>query len=121
MPRSKADFRKLERWTADLFPDNIEAVKARMQDLLGFGFRELAIVGAAILDAALAELIAYRLFDDPDRIATFLGAAGESTAPLASFGAKIQAAYLLGLIDSKALQGLSDFKDIRNFMAHRAN
>jgi DNA-binding MltR family transcriptional regulator len=41
-----------------------------------------------------------------------------SSAPLGSFSAKIQLAYLLGLLSEQAFRDLENLKDIRNLFAH---
>ncbi len=60
--------------------------------------RELAVVAGAVLDIGLADLIALRLAEMPDEIETFLGLNEDGRAPVASFGARIQMALLLGII-----------------------
>jgi len=81
--------------------------------------RELVIVGTAVLDTALAELLTLRLYDYPDEYESFLGLNDDGRAPCGSFGARIQLAVLTGVIRHKDAEILRIIKQIRNKMAHR--
>ena len=59
--------------------------------------------------------------DDPAEATDFLGADEDGRAPAGSFGARIQLAYLVGLISKKAVGSLRAIKALRNVMAHRVN
>ncbi len=83
--------------------------------------RELVVVASAILDAALAEVIAGRLQGPEHEIVEFLGADGDGRAPAGSFGARMQLARLLGLFGDQDLDVLRRLKALRNLMAHRIN
>jgi hypothetical protein len=82
--------------------------------------RESVMVCCAMIDVTLADLIATGLRDDEKVLEDFLGTDADGRAPLGSFGARIQAAYLLELIDRLHFNVLSCLKRIRNLFAHRA-
>ena len=107
---------KIERWMAELYPGH-ENIFSAYEHL---GGRERVIVACAVLDTALAELISLRLFPDDAEVVSFLGANEDGRASVATFGARIQAAYLLGLINRNAVLVLRALKNLRNVMAHRA-
>lgn len=108
---------KIERWLADVYrhEDNL------FQRYGSLSARELAVVACATLDVALAELLALRFIDDPREASEFLGADEDGNAPAGSFGARIQLAYLLGVIPKEAAGPLRAIKALRNVMAHRVN
>jgi hypothetical protein len=56
---------------------------------------------------------------DPKEAEDFIGLDGDGRAPVGSFGARIQLAYLLGLIEKPRMQVLRLLKDIRNLFSHR--
>jgi len=107
---------KIERWAAELYPGE-KHIFSHYEHL---GPRELVIVACAVLDSALAELISLRLRDDEAEVISFLGANEDGRAPAATFGARIQLAYLLGLLDKQTVMMLRALKNLRNVMAHRA-
>jgi len=106
---------KIERWLADVFPgeDNIYS------EYRGLPPRELAVVAAAVLDIALAELLALRLVDLVRESEEFLGVNGDGRAPVGSFGARIQLGLLIGLLTPDDAAALRIIKEIRNLFAHR--
>jgi hypothetical protein len=108
---------KIEKWLVEVFPgpDNIYLAYRDLHR------RELAIVAAASLDVALAELISKRLTDYPKECESFLGADGDGRAPAGSFGARIQLALLLGIITSDNCAQPRIIKSIRNKFAHRVS
>jgi len=108
---------KTERWLQELFPGK-EKIYSEYRALPR---RELAIVAAAVLDAALAELLTMRLLDDEKECHDFLGVSGDSRSPCASLGARIQLAYLIRLITKDDVTVLRMIKNIRNAFAHRVN
>lgn len=55
---------KIERWLTEVFPGETE-IYAEYRKLPP---RELAIVSAAVLDVALAELLVLRLHDRPESV-----------------------------------------------------
>ena len=77
---------KIERWLAEVFPGE-ERIYSEYRTLPP---RELAIVSAAVLDVALAELLALRLSGEDREIEAFLGLNGDGRAPVATFGGRIQ-------------------------------
>ena len=106
--------RKIEKWTPQEIPNAEEWLKICDQ----ISHREMVITSCAIIDTQLADLIAPALLDDPKEVEDFLGLDADGRAPLGSFGARIQAAYLLGLIDEFHLRALRLLKDVRNAMSH---
>ena len=108
---------KVERWLADVFPGEAD-IYAAYKDLPP---RELAIVAVAVLDSALAEILALRLKSIDKEVESFLGLNGDGRAPVASFGARIQLAFLLGILTPRDAEILRTMKGIRNEFAHRAN
>ena len=106
---------RIERWSADLYRPDVETI----EQYRPLPIRELVIVGCATLDAALAELISARLIEDERESTDFLGADEDGRAPAGSFGARIQLAYLLGIIPKPALQSFRALKALRNIVAHR--
>ena len=81
--------------------------------------RELAVVAAAVLDLALAELLALRLREQPREVEEFLGLNGDGRAPAGSFGARIQLGVLVGILTQQDAAVLRTMKEIRNLFAHR--
>jgi hypothetical protein len=106
---------KAEHWLAEVFPgkENIFSTYRELQP------RELAIVSAAVLDAALVELLSLRLSGPQNEIEEFLGVNGDGRAPAGSFGARIQLAVLVGLLTENDAALLRIVKQIRNLFAHR--
>lgn len=106
---------KIERWLAEVFPGE-EHIYAEYRNLPS---RELAVVSAAVLDLALAELLALRLSEQPREIEEFLGLNGDGRAPAGSFGARIQLCLLVGILTQQDAAVLRTIKEIRNLFAHR--
>ncbi len=77
------------------------------------GDRVVAIIGAAFLDAILERLIASFLIDNKEagELFTYPG-------PFDSFGARIKAAYVLGLLTREEYHDLTIIKEVRNEFAH---
>lgn len=107
--------RKVERWF-DVLGSDVQQFLARYFMLSS---RELPIVVGATLELAILELIERRLRGHSTEIESFLGTNGDGRAPAGSFGARIQLAYLLGLISQNDLEVLRSIKNIRNLFAHR--
>ena len=108
---------KVERWLVDVFPGEVN-LYSEYKDLTP---RELAIVAAAVLDTALAEILTLRLRSSDKEIESFLGLDGDGRAPVASFGARIQLGLLLGVLTARDAAILRTIKGIRNEFAHRVN
>ena len=106
---------RIETWFGNLY-DPSAKIPAEHKQLAP---RELVIIACGLLDAALAEVISLRFRDDRNESDGFLGVEGDSRAPAGTFGARIQLAYLLGLIDAPMVRGLRGLKRLRNLMAHR--
>jgi len=71
------------------------------------------------LDACLAELLCARVIDLPKEAEAFFGLNGDGRAAGATFGARIQLAALLGIIQPEDAEVLKAVKNIRNAFAHR--
>src|SRR5260370_42661789 len=85
----------------------------------GLGRRELAVVGAGVLDLAIGELLSKRLCDDQRECEEFLGLNEDGRAPCGTFGSRIQLALLTGIITRADAAVLRSIKAIRNKFAHR--
>ena len=108
---------KVEPWLAGVFPGE-ENIYSEYRELQA---RELAIVAVAVLDSALAEILALRLRKNDKEIESLLGLHGDGRAPVASFGARIQLALLIGILTRRDADILRTVKGIRNEFAHRVN
>jgi hypothetical protein len=106
---------KIERWLSEVFPGEAE-IYAEYRSLPP---RELAIVSAAVLDVAIAELLSLRMVDQNKEIEDFLGLNGDGRAPAGSFGARIQLGLLVGLLTPEDAAILRTIKELRNLFAHR--
>jgi hypothetical protein len=106
---------KIERWLTEVFPGETEIYS----EYRSLPPRELAIVSAAVLDVALAELLVLRLADREKEVESFLGVNGDGRAPASSFGARIQLALLIGLLTPDDAGILRTIKELRNLFAHR--
>jgi mannitol operon repressor len=100
------------------------ADRSRLKDWQGFydelneetSDRAVAIVGTEFLSGHLGQVIESFLIDDAEA-SDFLDP-GNPFAPLGSFGARIKAAYCLGLISQDEYNDLKIIKNIRNSFAH---
>lgn len=106
---------KIERWLAEVFPGETKIYS----EYRSLPPRELAIVSAAVLDVALAELLALRLVDREKESEEFLGLNGDGRAPVGSFGSRIQLGLLVGLLTPDDTAILRAIKELRNLFAHR--
>jgi mannitol operon repressor len=95
---------------------------AKIADLQGFaaefqneGDRAAAILAAALLDERLRQLLTAYLIDDSKEVALLL----DQEQSLGSFGARMRAAYCLGLLDKDLYGLLSGIKKVRNAFAHQ--
>ena len=94
----------------------------KSRDLQGFideflkeGDRATAILGAALLDENLFQLLSRFLVDDKKQVDLLL----DTEQPIGSFGARIRLAYCLGLITLNTFKALMIIKGIRNAFAHQ--
>ena len=93
----------------------------KLQDLSGFGDefraeseRAAAILGAALLDECLRQLIAGFLVDDSKEVDRLMGVDG----PIGSFSSRRLLAYCMGLIGKTEYLDLEIIGRIRNDFAH---
>lgn len=108
--------RKVEAWLEDVFPKE----KNVYMPYVELTARELSIVAAAALDAALAELLSRRLMNFPQK-EQFLGVDGTPFAPAGTFTARMQLALLTGVIADFEFDVLRLIQKLRNLFAHRVN
>lgn len=94
----------------------------KSQDLLGFinefqneSDRATAVLGAALLDEKLLQLLEAFFVDDKAEVDLLL----QTEQPLGSLGARIRIAYCLGLITRNHFETLTIIKGIRNAFAHQ--
>ena len=90
---------------------------AFFEELSGGSERACAVVGAAILDASLEELLRSYLVGDLAELNNLLKS-DHDFAPLRDFGSRITCAYLLGAIDANVMHDLRKIKDARNLFSH---
>ena len=109
--------RKIESWEKEIFKDS-KNFTSNHSELKG---RELVIVASSILDIGLAHLIEKRLHQNKNELEDFLGLDRDGRAPLGSFGAKIQMAFLLKLVTDEEMVAYRAMKAIRNRYAHEVN
>jgi hypothetical protein len=83
--------------------------------------RIAVIVGAAQLDALLADLLAAFMLDGPKATARDADALLGQDKPLGSFSARIKVAYRLGLIGRQFAETLDLIRKIRNDFAHKVS
>ena len=87
------------------------------EELHGESERACAIVGGALLDDLLGELLEAYLVQNSDASSDLLSSENIN-APLGSFGARIVAAYTTGLLPKSNFNALRKVKRIRNQFAH---
>lgn len=108
---------KIERWLSEVFPGS-DKLYSHYNSLTP---RELAIVAAAVIDAALVELLFIRLSRNEKEAEEFLGVNGDGRAPCGSFGARIQLAIMTGIITERDAAVFRKIKALRNLFAHKVN
>jgi DNA-binding MltR family transcriptional regulator len=99
-----------------------ELAVQQSQDLEGF-FKEFqsesdratAILGAALLDEKLRQLLEAFFVDDQEQTRLLL----DNEQPIGPFGARIRLSYCLGLLPAEDQVKLVLIKDIRNRFAHQ--
>src|SRR5262249_9675633 len=77
--------------------------------------RGVALIGAALLDAALESMLRRYFVDDAKTVEELLLNEG---GPLSSFSARIKVAYCLGLFARNIFRDLDTVRGIRNEFAH---
>jgi hypothetical protein len=90
------------------------AVVQLRRSLLNESDRGCALAGAAFLESALGALLRTYLLDDP-KVADELFA---GTGPLATFSARIDLAYALGLVGAHGRRDMHLIRKVRNEFAH---
>jgi hypothetical protein len=94
------------------FPNNVDALKG---EFAGASDRAAAIVAGAFLDEVLQELLCSFLVKDPKGDLKLF----EGTGALATFSAKIEMSFRLGLVSKEEHRVLHAVRGIRNDFAHK--
>jgi DNA-binding MltR family transcriptional regulator len=81
--------------------------------------RAAVIISGAFLDSLLRDLIASFMIEDVKAVNELLGSDNNYDTPLSSFGARIKAAYCLGLLSKLEYNDLKCIQKIRNRFAHK--
>jgi hypothetical protein len=89
-------------------------------ELSGESERACAIVGIAYIDDLLGQVLEHYLLENKGAYKDLLNPENIN-APLSSFGARISAAYGMGLISKSDLDALRKLKKVRNRFAHNIN
>jgi hypothetical protein len=100
--------REKRQWSTQIRKSGDETVRR----LKCMGVREVIIVVAAEIDAALGEVIAKRLTGPEKEVQRFVN------GPLGNFGPRIDLAWMLGLLDPMDAKALHALQDLRNAAAH---
>lgn len=90
------------------------------KELAGESERACAIVGVAYIDDLLGQVLENYLLENKGAYQDLLNPENIN-APLSSFGARISAAYGMGLISHSDLKVLRKLKKVRNRFAHYIN
>lgn len=85
-----------------------------VEEFHGESDRAAAVLGGAFMDNKLKQLICRLLIDDPKRVNPLFDVMG----PFASFYARIEVSYALGLTTLEEYQDLHKIRKIRNHFAH---
>jgi len=94
-----------------------DGAEALRNEFYGASDRAAALVAGAFLDEVLGELLRVFLVDDPTNDKKIF----EGTGPLATFSAKIDIAYRIGLISAQEHKTLHVVRSIRNDFAHKTS
>jgi mannitol operon repressor len=92
-----------------------EDIQGLLEELRGESDRAVAIIGAALLDEWLKQLIAGFLVDDLGKVDSLPRG---PLAPLGSFASRRSASYCVGLITGDEYHDLEIVRRIRNIFAH---
>ena len=87
-----------------------------LKELISETDRGSAIVAGAILDDLLGQLLASYLVENGDASGQLFSS--DTNAPLSSFGSRLTATYVVGLIQKHEREALRIVKRIRNRFAH---
>lgn len=93
---------------------DLNLINDASKELSGESDRAAAIVGASLLDHLLESMLKQALVAHPTKAAEMFGGRGI----LGSLGAKIDMAFLLGLISEDVGSSLDRVREIRNEFAH---
>ncbi len=91
-----------------------------MEEMSDDSERAAAIVGAAILEEQLGKVLEKLIIDDEEAYNDLLKS-GNISAPLSSFGARINASYAFAQINKDKRDALRKIAKIRNRFAHKVN
>lgn len=100
-----------------MLPEDLEYFTRFLSEFQRETDRGAALVGAALLDQQLLDLLQSHLLDKRESKELLLG----GTAPLGTFSSRIKAAYCLGLISELEHKELQLVRKIRNEFAHHVH
>jgi DNA-binding MltR family transcriptional regulator len=100
-----------------MIEEDIKDFSAFLKEFQNETDRGAALVGAALLDQKLTDIL--RAFMVESKVANEL--LDGAIAPLGTFFARIKAAFALALIDEKELHECDLIRKVRNEFAHRAH
>ena len=98
-------------------PDDLEYFNKFLMEFQEETDRGAALVGAALLDEQLLELLSSHMLDKKQSKELLQG----GTAPLGTFSARIKAAYCLGLLTDLEYRELQNIRKVRNEFAHQVH
>lgn len=98
-------------------PEDLEYFSKFLKEFQGETDRGAALVGAALLDEQLLELLKSHLLKKKQSKELLEG----GTAPLGTFSARIKASYCLGLITDLEHKELQLIRKVRNEFAHHVH
>ena len=104
-------------WLFSVDPKHADHIHSAIYELRDQSDRAAAIVAATVLDLVLTSALKEFLQSHPKVADPFLAITG----PVGDFGAKIDLALLVGLVDGAVHRDLITVKDVRNYFAHKLN
>lgn len=99
--------------------DPLKDYKGFFEEFQNENPRGAVILAGAFFDAQLRELLSKFFVDEKKEVDELLGSEEKPDRPLSSFGARIRAAYCLGLISRMEYDDLKMIQKIRNKFAHK--
>jgi mannitol operon repressor len=98
-------------------PEDLEYFSGFLKEFQGETDRGAALVGAALLDKQLFNLLKSHFLDKKESLELIDG----GTAPLGTFSARIKACYCLGLITDSEHSEIQLVRKVRNEFAHQTH
>lgn len=81
--------------------------------------RASVIISGALIDTLLRDLLVTFMVNDKKEVDSLVGSEKDVDKPLGAFGARIKAAYCLGLISKEEYSDLKIIQKVRNQFAHK--